>query len=48
MNQVNLRDCCSVNQDLVDFAKKEELELLTHSDCSSELCCLLDLFYADI
>ncbi|KAF9978046.1 hypothetical protein BGZ73_003973 [Actinomortierella ambigua] len=32
INQVNLADCCVLPRDLVEYAKKEGIELLTHGD----------------
>lgn len=37
VNQINLRDCCSVPKDLMALAKKEGVELLVHNDCSNIL-----------
>jgi glutamate--cysteine ligase regulatory subunit len=34
VGQVNTRHSCDVPQDLIEFAKTEDLELLVHSDCS--------------
>jgi glutamate--cysteine ligase regulatory subunit len=33
VNQINVRDCCTVPRSLIAFAKKERVELLTHNDC---------------
>ncbi|KAG0256543.1 hypothetical protein DFQ27_005684, partial [Actinomortierella ambigua] len=32
INQVNLADCCVLPKDLVEYAKQEGIELLTHGD----------------
>ncbi|KAG0226083.1 hypothetical protein BGW41_004282 [Actinomortierella wolfii] len=32
INQVNLADCCVLPKDLVEYAKREGIELLTHGD----------------
>lgn len=37
VNQINLRDCCSVPKDLMALAKKSNVELLVHNDCSNVL-----------
>lgn len=37
VGQINLRECCDVPADLVNFARKEDIELLVHSDCSDFL-----------
>lgn len=37
VDQINLRDCCSVPRDLMALAKKHSLELLVHNDCSNIL-----------
>lgn len=37
VDQVNLRDCCSVPKDLLDLAKSSNVELLVHNDCSNIL-----------
>lgn len=36
VNQVNLKDCCSVNSALTDFINKHDMQLLVHSDLSSK------------
>lgn len=33
VNQINVRDCCTVPRSLTGFAKREQIELLTHNDC---------------
>jgi len=35
VNQVNLQDCCVLPKDLIDYAKAENIELLTHGDSTS-------------
>lgn len=35
VDQVNMRDCCSVTSDLTDFVQKHGMDLLVHSDLSS-------------
>lgn len=37
VNQINLRDCCSVPKDLLALAKFNKVELLVHNDCSNIL-----------
>lgn len=37
VNQINLRDCCSVPRDLMALAKSSNVELLVHNDCSNVL-----------
>nr|POF04460.1 putative glutamate--cysteine ligase regulatory subunit [Quercus suber] len=37
VDQINLRDCCSVPQDLMKLAKSSDVELLVHNDCSNIL-----------
>ncbi|KAF7186296.1 putative glutamate--cysteine ligase regulatory subunit [Pseudocercospora fuligena] len=37
VNQINLRDCCSVPKDLMALAKSKSVELLVHNDCSNIL-----------
>ncbi|GAB7365966.1 hypothetical protein MBLNU230_g7294t1 [Neophaeotheca triangularis] len=37
VDQINLRDCCSVPRPLMALAKKEGVELLVHNDCSNIL-----------
>ncbi|KAL1588991.1 hypothetical protein WHR41_02263 [Cladosporium halotolerans] len=37
VNQINLRDCCSVPRDLLTLAKEKGVELLVHNDCSNIL-----------
>ncbi|KAG0206302.1 hypothetical protein BGX28_002248 [Mortierella sp. GBA30] len=36
-NQVNLQDCCVLPKDLIEYAKTEGIELLTHGDASNIL-----------
>ncbi|KAI9884257.1 MAG: hypothetical protein M1823_003947 [Watsoniomyces obsoletus] len=36
-NQINVRDCCTVPRSLMNFAKREQIELLTHNDCTNIL-----------
>lgn len=37
VDQINLRDCCSVPKDLMALAKSKSVELLVHNDCSNVL-----------
>jgi len=37
VNQINLRDCCSIPPALATFAKQEHIKLFTHVDCSDLL-----------
>ncbi len=37
VNQINVRDCCTVPRSLMNFAKREHMELLTHNDCTNIL-----------
>lgn len=37
VDQINVKDCCNVPPPLVEFAKKENIELLTHNDCTDVL-----------
>ncbi|CAK1355853.1 hypothetical protein CB0940_00470 [Cercospora beticola] len=37
VDQVNLRDCCSVPKELMALAKSQSVELLVHNDCSNIL-----------
>jgi len=37
VDQINLRDCCSVPKDLLAMAKSKRVELLVHNDCSNIL-----------
>ncbi|QIW95802.1 hypothetical protein AMS68_001320 [Peltaster fructicola] len=37
VDQINLRDCCSVPQDLMKLAKTQQVDLLVHNDCSNVL-----------
>jgi glutamate--cysteine ligase regulatory subunit len=37
VDQINLRDCCSVPKDLMSLAKSKTVELLVHNDCSNIL-----------
>ncbi|KAK4539789.1 hypothetical protein LTR36_010378 [Oleoguttula mirabilis] len=37
VDQINLRDCCSVPKDLLKLAKGKSVELLVHNDCSNVL-----------
>ncbi|KAL8800780.1 MAG: hypothetical protein Q9200_007143 [Gallowayella weberi] len=37
VNQINVRDACVVPESIMQFAKQEGLELLTHSDCTNIL-----------
>lgn len=37
VDQINLRDCCSVPRDLLKLAKDKGVELLVHNDCSNIL-----------
>lgn len=37
VDQINVRDCCVVPKPLIMFAKKEKIELLTHSDVTNIL-----------
>jgi glutamate--cysteine ligase regulatory subunit len=37
VDQINLRDCCSVPRDLMALAKSKGVELLVHNDCSNIL-----------
>lgn len=37
VNQINVRDCCVVPKPLIIYAKQQQIELLTHSDCTNIL-----------
>ncbi|KAG0245574.1 hypothetical protein B0O80DRAFT_447597 [Mortierella sp. GBAus27b] len=37
LNQVNLHDCCVLPKDLIEYAKAEGIELLTHGDATNIL-----------
>lgn len=37
VNQINLRDCCSVPRPLLHLAKSNGIELLVHNDCTNVL-----------
>lgn len=37
VDQINLRDCCSVPKDLLTLAKSQNVQLLVHNDCSNIL-----------
>ncbi|KAI4233910.1 MAG: hypothetical protein L6R40_006942 [Gallowayella cf. fulva] len=37
VNQINVRDACVVPESIMQFAKQEGLELLTHNDCTNIL-----------
>lgn len=37
VGQVNTRNSCDVPSDLIEYAEKEDVELLVHNDCSGEL-----------
>jgi glutamate--cysteine ligase regulatory subunit len=37
VDQINVRDCCVVPKPLILYAKKEGVELLTHTDCTNVL-----------
>ena len=37
VNQINVRDCCVVPKPLILYAKQQQIELLTHSDCTNIL-----------
>ena len=37
VDQINVKDCCNVPPPLIKFAKSEQIELLTHNDCTNVL-----------
>jgi glutamate--cysteine ligase regulatory subunit len=37
VDQINVKDCCVVPKSLILYAKKENIELLTHNDCTDIL-----------
>lgn len=37
VDQINVRDCCVVPRSLILYAKSENIELLTHNDCTNIL-----------
>jgi glutamate--cysteine ligase regulatory subunit len=37
VDQINVKDCCSVPPPLIKLAKRENIELLTHNDCNDIL-----------
>ena len=37
VDQINVRDCCVVPKSLILYAKQENIELLTHNDCTNVL-----------
>lgn len=36
-DQINVKDCCVVPKSLIDYAEQENIELLTHKDCTNIL-----------
>ena len=39
VDQINVKDCCVVPKHLILYAKEENIELLTHNDCTNILPC---------
>ncbi|KAH7132222.1 hypothetical protein B0J11DRAFT_427966 [Dendryphion nanum] len=37
VDQINVRDCCVVPKSLILYAKQQEIQLLTHNDCTNVL-----------
>ena len=37
INQVDVSTCCVIPQDLQDFAKQNDIQLMTHSDPAGKL-----------
>ena len=37
VDQINVKDCCVVPKPLIQYAKQEKIELLTHNDCTNIL-----------
>lgn len=37
VDQINVRDCCVVPKPLILYAKQQEIQLLTHNDCTNVL-----------
>ena len=37
VDQINVKDCCVVPKSLIQYAKSEKIELLTHNDCTNIL-----------
>lgn len=37
VDQINVRDCCVVPKPLILYAKQQQIELLTHNDCTNVL-----------
>ncbi|KAK6495478.1 hypothetical protein TWF481_003495 [Arthrobotrys musiformis] len=37
VDQINVRDCCVVPKPLIQFAREQKIELLTHNDCTNIL-----------
>lgn len=37
VNQINVRDCCVVPKPLILYAKQQQIQLLTHNDCTNIL-----------
>lgn len=37
VDQINVKDCCVVPKSLIQYAKGEKIELLTHNDCTNIL-----------
>lgn len=37
VDQINVRDCCTVPRSLIEYAKQEHIQLLTHNDCTNIL-----------
>jgi glutamate--cysteine ligase regulatory subunit len=37
VNQINVRDCCVVPKPLILYARQQQIELLTHNDCTNIL-----------
>ena len=39
VDQINVRDCCVVPKPLILYAKQQQIQLLTHNDCTNVLPC---------
>ena len=39
VDQINVKDCCVVPEPLIRYAKENQIELLTHNDCTDILPC---------
>ena len=48
INQVNLESCCVMPKDLTEYAKQNDIQLLTHNDAKGKIILALFVMFVNL